>query len=96
MTISHAIAAVLARLEARRIAREEELAGTEEQRQVSANQENDDDAESPNSPAPIFDKFVNSNGEEAIKTLTNFTATEFNILWSQCESDINARWYDGR
>ena len=54
------------------------------------------EVEHPDSVNPVFEQFVNDGGSEAIKTLTNFTIDEFNVLWSMVEVPLVSAWTTGR
>ncbi|RHY00897.1 hypothetical protein DYB25_012605 [Aphanomyces astaci] len=45
---------------------------------------------------PIMDKFVNVLGPEGIRSLTNFTVSEIESLWSIVDDALNAAWLEGR
>ncbi|KAF0690236.1 Aste57867_18361 [Aphanomyces stellatus] len=59
-------------------------------------QANSDEIDTPSIyDTPIMDSF-SSLGPELLISMTNFTSTEFNILWAICEENVNERWYEGR
>ncbi|ETV66209.1 hypothetical protein H257_17340 [Aphanomyces astaci] len=45
---------------------------------------------------PIMDKFITDLGSEGIRTLTNFTVTEFETLWSFVDTAMQSAWMEGR
>ncbi|KAF0707827.1 hypothetical protein AaE_013452 [Aphanomyces astaci] len=45
---------------------------------------------------PVMDKFVEDSGSEGFRTMTNFTITEFETLWSIVDDTMNAAWMEGR
>ncbi|KAG3133151.1 hypothetical protein PI126_g19300 [Phytophthora idaei] len=56
----------------------------------------DDHDHAPDSDSPIFDAFVEQGGGEAIATLTNFTITEFYLLYGHVEEVLVGHWTCGR
>ncbi|RLO05202.1 hypothetical protein DYB28_005785 [Aphanomyces astaci] len=47
------------------------------------------------SNSPFYDAYLPSQGAQGIMTLTNFTPSEFNLLWSDVRSTSYAleRWF---
>ncbi|RQM30380.1 hypothetical protein B5M09_012747 [Aphanomyces astaci] len=43
-----------------------------------------------------MDKFITDLGSEGIRTLTNFTVTEFETLWSFVDTAMQSAWMEGR
>ncbi|KAH9126755.1 hypothetical protein AeMF1_002833 [Aphanomyces euteiches] len=58
-------------------------------------QENEDDETFGDFDTPYIDSYA-SQGTQAFITMTNLSLSEFNRLWSLCECEANAAWYDGR
>ncbi|KAH9109279.1 hypothetical protein AeMF1_015637 [Aphanomyces euteiches] len=58
-------------------------------------QENEDDETFGDFDTPYIDSYANQ-GTQAFITMTNLSLTEFNRLWSLCECEGNAAWYEGR
>ncbi|KAG6942672.1 hypothetical protein JG688_00017991, partial [Phytophthora aleatoria] len=56
----------------------------------------DDHDHAPDSDSPIFDAFVEQGGSEAFATLTNFTITEFYLLYGHVEEVLVGHWTCGR
>ncbi|ETW04844.1 hypothetical protein H310_03967 [Aphanomyces invadans] len=54
----------------------------------------DDDTDL-DTPAPVLDAFVQAKGPSVEHQMTNFSLTEFNLLWSDLQSTINRRWNIG-
>ncbi|RHY21277.1 hypothetical protein DYB32_009856, partial [Aphanomyces invadans] len=45
---------------------------------------------------PIMDRFLTDLGSESIRSLTNFTVSEFETLWSFVDDAMNSAWLEGR
>ncbi|ETV99643.1 hypothetical protein H310_07712 [Aphanomyces invadans] len=45
---------------------------------------------------PIMDKFVSDLGSEGIRTMTNFTVSEFEALWAMVDHALTSAWLEGR
>ncbi|KAF0702525.1 hypothetical protein AaE_015869 [Aphanomyces astaci] len=45
--------------------------------------------------APIYDAFLEAQGPEGILTMTNFSPSEFNILWADVRSHLFKHWNVG-
>ncbi|KAG3063169.1 hypothetical protein PC121_g12310 [Phytophthora cactorum] len=60
--------------------------------------DSDDDADdtSADSDSPLLDDYFESGGSDAVVTLTNFTLTEFHLLWAHVEPELTSRWASGR
>ncbi|KAF0765296.1 hypothetical protein AaE_002992 [Aphanomyces astaci] len=54
--------------------------------------EPDDDLES---ASPVFDAFFNARGTDGIMTMTNFSPSEFNVLWADIRLYVNKSWNVG-
>ncbi|KAG3113409.1 hypothetical protein PI124_g7942 [Phytophthora idaei] len=46
--------------------------------------------------SPVMDSFVLQGGNRVLKALTNFTQTEFGVLWAEVEGALHAVWSMGR
>nr|CCA28065.1 AlNc14C1057G12745 [Albugo laibachii Nc14] len=66
----------------------------EELRQFSAKAAVDEDDDS--TPSPIYDRFFNHGGAEAVRTMTNFSPREFNTILSTMAEHITKHWNVGR
>ncbi|KAF4030301.1 hypothetical protein GN244_ATG17922 [Phytophthora infestans] len=44
----------------------------------------------------LLDRYIESGGSDAVVTLTNFTLTEFHLMWAHVEPDLMSRWVSGR
>ncbi|KAG3079102.1 hypothetical protein PC121_g7093 [Phytophthora cactorum] len=60
--------------------------------------DSDDDADdtSADFDSPLLDGYFESGGSDAVVTLTNFTLTEFHLLWAHVEPELTRRWASGR
>ncbi|ETV67620.1 hypothetical protein H257_16216 [Aphanomyces astaci] len=47
------------------------------------------------STSPIYDAFVNDQGLDGIRTMTNFSPSEFNILWADIRQYLSKHWNTG-
>ncbi|KAF0708477.1 hypothetical protein AaE_013196, partial [Aphanomyces astaci] len=45
---------------------------------------------------PIFDRFISDLGSDSVRTMTNFTASEFETLWSVVDTVMHSAWMEGR
>ncbi|KAF0702080.1 hypothetical protein AaE_016142, partial [Aphanomyces astaci] len=54
----------------------------------------DDDTDH-DSPAPVLDAFIQAKGPNVVHQMTNFSLSEFNVLWSDLQSTVNRRWNNG-
>ncbi|KAF0710544.1 hypothetical protein AaE_012476 [Aphanomyces astaci] len=54
-----------------------------------------DDCEDP-PENPMMDKFLIDLGSEGIRSMTNFTVTEFESLWAMVDDAMNTAWMEGR
>ncbi|ETW02957.1 hypothetical protein H310_05399 [Aphanomyces invadans] len=45
---------------------------------------------------PVIVKVIEESEDEGFRTLTNFAPMEFKIVWSVIETELQARWNDGR
>ncbi|RHZ17803.1 hypothetical protein DYB37_012547 [Aphanomyces astaci] len=54
----------------------------------------DDDTDH-DSPAPVLDAFIQAKGPNVVHQMTNFSLSEFNVLWSDLQSTVNRRWNTG-
>ncbi|KAH9100026.1 hypothetical protein Ae201684P_019031 [Aphanomyces euteiches] len=55
--------------------------------------DSDDEADS---PCPVFDLFYHAEGNEGIRKMSNFNASEFNFVWSQICENVDLKWNCGR
>ncbi|KAH9148876.1 hypothetical protein AeNC1_019381, partial [Aphanomyces euteiches] len=51
--------------------------------------DSDDEADS---PCPVFDLFYHAEGNEGIRKMSNFNASEFNFVWSQICENVDLKW----
>ncbi|KAH9118796.1 hypothetical protein LEN26_011928 [Aphanomyces euteiches] len=58
-------------------------------------QENEDDETFGDLDTPYIDSYA-SQGTQAFITMTKLSLSVFNRLWSLCECEANAAWYEGR
>ncbi|RHY74613.1 hypothetical protein DYB38_008340 [Aphanomyces astaci] len=47
------------------------------------------------STSPIYDAFVDDQGPDGILTMTNFSPSEFNILWADIRQYLSKHWNTG-
>ncbi|ETW03945.1 hypothetical protein H310_04360 [Aphanomyces invadans] len=47
------------------------------------------------SNSPVFDTYLQTQGPEGIMTLTNFSPSEFNLLWADIRQDVFRHWNIG-
>ncbi|ETV77221.1 hypothetical protein H257_09108 [Aphanomyces astaci] len=59
---------------------------------TSSKQEPDED---PDSASPIFDAFLETQGANGIHTMTNFSPSEFNVLWADVRIYVTKHWNVG-
>ncbi|DAZ96101.1 TPA: hypothetical protein N0F65_000649 [Lagenidium giganteum] len=45
---------------------------------------------------PHFHAWCELSGDDTIRTMTNFSSTEFNVLWSLVEVELTSEWTMGR
>ncbi|KAK1931034.1 hypothetical protein P3T76_013623 [Phytophthora citrophthora] len=48
------------------------------------------------SESPVMDSFFLQGGNRVLKTMTNFTQSEYELLWSIVEGDLYGVWNLGR
>ncbi|KAE9028603.1 hypothetical protein PF005_g2153 [Phytophthora fragariae] len=58
--------------------------------------DSDDDDATIESDSPLLDRYFESGGSDAVVTLTNFTLTEFHLLWAHVEPELTRHWVTGR
>ena len=61
---------------------------------IDPQKEDSDDEYAPTSP--VFDKFYNAGGSEAITQMTNFDVNEFGELWLLLQDHVSKSWNVGR
>ncbi|RHY25391.1 hypothetical protein DYB32_008351 [Aphanomyces invadans] len=83
-TISKAIDALVA-LDERRLSK----------RQRYSIESNDANAEDLDSASPVVDRFIAAKGVDVVHTLTNFSASELNTLWTNIKPYISRNWNVG-
>ncbi|CAK4642311.1 unnamed protein product [Aphanomyces euteiches] len=74
--------AMLANLEEQRVQRRARYA-------TVLRDEPDDD---PDSSSPVYDGFLETQGPEAIHSMTNFSPAEFSILWAELRTFLARNW----
>ena len=62
----------------------------DELRQFSAIAAVEDDMD--RSPSPVYDRFLNHGGAEAVCTMSDFSPREFNTLWSSMVDHMTRNW----
>ena len=83
-------AAALQLLEEQAALRQEELERYDDAPQLS----NDDQTDE--SESPKMDEFIKEDGDRALMSITNFTLSEFNGVWSQVQEHVSSRYNTGR
>jgi hypothetical protein len=48
------------------------------------------------SSSPVYDDWLSKGGSEAIKTVTNFSDSEFHVLWGILQAPLTVAWTTGR
>ncbi|ETV66668.1 hypothetical protein H257_16970 [Aphanomyces astaci] len=56
----------------------------------------DEDNDVQDANNPLMDKVIEEAGDEAFRVLTNFTPSEFDIIWANVERAMNSKWFEGR
>ncbi|RHY74758.1 hypothetical protein DYB30_014133 [Aphanomyces astaci] len=51
--------------------------------------------EDPDSASPIYDAFLETQGANGIHTMTNFSLSEFNVLWADVRTYFTKHWNVG-
>ncbi|GMF23980.1 unnamed protein product [Phytophthora lilii] len=80
----------------RRLAEDAAVAHDDVIQHADSESDRDPDDGTVDSDSPLLDDYFESGGSEAVVTLTNFTITEFHLLWSHVDANLTSQWISRR